>query len=233
MRLSRLLALFAAVLGLITASSAADGGFLATLSGQEQTDAGLTRLTAEQQLQLNALVGREVSLARQGGVTAFAGTFSSRRQPAERTAAGLDALTPKEIEKLNALVAAAIAAKPVPVTTARRLREAQLKEQRRYETHGEVTFVYGRGRGGREVFGGSVYTAVSDRETGLSVGVGVSRYDGDGWWLPYDYYAGDLPLVGDSVPARVLFSSSRDRPGADFGRGRGWVERGPVTGCRH
>ncbi len=233
MRPSRFLALLAAVLGLATALFAADGGFLATLSEQEQTDAGLARLSAEQQLKLNTLVGREVSLARQGGVTAFAGTFSSRRQPEERAAAGLDALTPKEIEKLNALVAAAIAAKPVPVTTARRLREAQLKEQRRFETHGQVTFVYGRGGRGRDFVGGSVYTEVYDRETGVSVGVGVSRYDGGGWWLPYDYYSGDLLLDTDYVPARALVSYAGPGPVADFGRGRGWVGRGPVTGCRH
>lgn len=232
MRPSRFLALLAAVLGLATASFAADGGFIATLSDQEQAEAGLVRLTAEQQLKLNTLVGREVSLARQGGVSAFAGTFFSRRKPEERTAAGLDALTPKEIEKLNALVAAAIAAKPVPVTTARRLREAQLKEQRRFETHGQVTFVYGRGGGGRDLVGGSIYTELYDRESGVSVGVGVSRYDGTGWWLPGDYYAGDWPLEADYVPARVLYSYASHGPVADFGRGRLLLERGPITGCR-
>lgn len=232
MRFSRLFAL-AAALACAAVSFAAEGGFLATLSEQEQTAAGLDRLNAEQQLKLNQLVGREVSLARQGGVTAFAGTFFSRRKPEERTAAGLDQLTPKEIDALNQSVAAAIAAKPVPVTTARRLREAQLREQRRYETHGQVTFVYGRGGGGRDLVGGSVYTEVYDRESGMSVGVGVSRYDGGGWWLPYDYYYGDLPLDTDYVPARALVSYAGPGPVVDFGRGRGWAERGPVTGCRH
>lgn len=175
--------LFASVL------NAAEGGFIATLSEQQQTDAGLIRLSAEQQLALNRLVAREVGLARQGGVTAFAGTFLSRRKPEERAAAGLDQLTAAERDVLNQAVAAAIAAKPVPVTLTRRLRDKELAANRRLETRGEVTFVYGRGSGGRDLVGGSVYTEVYDRETGISLGVGVSRYEGNGWWgYPYDFY---------------------------------------------
>ncbi|WP_415908122.1 hypothetical protein [Oleiharenicola sp. Vm1] len=63
MRSPRLGFLFALGLALATAAFAADGtgGFTATLSSEQQTAAGLTRLSADEQTALNALVAREVS----------------------------------------------------------------------------------------------------------------------------------------------------------------------------
>lgn len=197
---------------------AAEGGFIATLSQDEQAAAGLTRLSAEQQVALNALVAREVTFARQGGVTAFAGTFFSRRRPEERVNAGLDQLSAAEIERLNTLVAGAIASSPVPVTTTRRMREEELRRQRRVEVHGEVSFVYGWGPGGRDWRGGSVYTEFYDRDTGVSLGVGLSSYHGDGWWSPYAYddgYYYDRPAYR-SIGAGVV----RAMPAPSFCRRR-------------
>jgi len=221
MRPSPRLWFFAAFLGLVGMLPAAEGGFIATLSEQQQTDAGLTKLSAEQQLALNSLVAREVSLARQGGVTAFAGTFYSRRKPEERASAGLDQLTTAERDALNQAVATAIASKPVPVTLTRRLREKELAANRRLETHGEVTFVYGRGSGGRDLIGGSVYTEVYDRETGVSLGVGVSRYEGNGWWgYPYDYYGTGFGYYEPVTYLRPAFY------------GAGSLRGGPICGRR-
>lgn len=176
--------LLAALLALAATARAQDGGFISTLSSAEQTAAGLTTLSAEQQLALNALVAREVSLARQGGVTTFAGTFTSRRKAEENARAGLDQLNVDQRAALDSLVASALAAKAVPLPTARRLREEELKTQRRLVTHGEVSMVYGVGSRGRDFVGGSIYTEVYDPETGVSLGVGISRFDGDGWWSP-------------------------------------------------
>jgi hypothetical protein len=188
------------VLGALTAAVfAAEGGFIATLSTADQQAAGLTRLSAEQQLALNTQIAREVSLARQGGVSGFAGTFSSRRPPAERAASGLDQLAPEELAVLDRAVASALAAAPVPITSVRRMREAEFERQKRYETHGEVSFVYGFGSDDRRLIGGSVYTEVHDRQTGVTLGVGVSRYDSKGFGWGYDDpfcdYGPGLPLA--------------------------------------
>lgn len=176
--------LVAALLAFTATAHAQDGGFIATLSTEEQAAAGLTTLSAAQQLALNSLVAREVSLARQGGVTAFAGTFTSRRPPAESATAGLDQLTPDQRAALDRLVASALAARPVPLPTTRRLREEELRTTRRLVTHGQVSLVYGTSSGGRDFVGGSVYTEIYDPETRVSLGLGLSRYEGDGWWSP-------------------------------------------------
>jgi hypothetical protein len=209
MRPSHLGFLFAALITFAVASFAADGtgGFTATLSSEEQTAAGLTRLSADEQTTLNTLVAREVSLARQGNVKAFAGTFSSRRKPAERTMAGLDRLTPTELEQLDRLVATAIAAGPAPATLPRRLRPDDVAvRENRLEIHGEVTLAYGWGSGGRDMRAGSLYTEIYDKQTGVTLGLGYSQFSGDGWWGygdPY-YYCDDYFL-----PGRMLLPSPR------------------------
>lgn len=197
MRPSHLGLLLAAFLAFAAAAFAADGagGFIVTLSSEQQSAAGLTRLSADEQTTLNTLVAREVSLARQGNVKAFAGTFSSRRKPAERATAGLDRLSPAELEQLDLLVATAIAAGPTKPTLPRRLKPSDVARNDRLEVHGEVTLAYGWGRGGRDMRAGSLYTEIYDKETGVSVGLGYSQFSGDGWWSygdPY-YYDDDMP----------------------------------------
>lgn len=197
MRPSHLGLVFAATLAIASLAFAADGtgGFTATLSSEQQIAAGIARLSADEQTALNALVAREVSLARQGNVKAFAGTFSSRRQPAERAAAGLDRLVPAELEQLDLFVANAIAAGPARPTLPRRLKPTDVARNDRLEIHGEVTLAYGWGRGGRDMRAGSLYTEIHDKETGVTLGLGYSEFSGDGWWGygdPY-YYDYDLP----------------------------------------
>jgi hypothetical protein len=208
MRPTHLSFLFAALLSLATAVFAAEGngGFTATLSSDEQTAAGLTRLSADEQTTLNTLVAREVSLARQGNVKAFAGTFSSRRKPAERAMAGLDRLSPTELEQLDRLVATAIAAGPAPVALPRPLKPNDVAARKdRLEIHGEVTLAYGWGSGGRDMRAGSLYTEIYDKETGVTLGLGYSQFSGDGWWGYGDpYYCEDYLL-----PGRVFYASPR------------------------
>lgn len=198
MRPSHLGLLFAAILLIATAAVAADdgGGFIATLSSEQQATAGLTHLSADEQTTLNTLVAREVSLARQGNVKAFAGTFSSRRKPAERASAGLDRLSPAELEQLDLLVANAIAAGPAQPTLPRRLKPSDVARNDRLEIHGEVTLAYGWGRGGRDMRAGSLYTEIYDKETGTTIGLGYSQFSGDGWWGYGDPYSYDYDLPG-------------------------------------
>lgn len=174
---------------------AADGGFTATLSAAQQTAAGLTRLSADEQTVLNTLVAREVSLARQGGVKAFAGTFLSRRKPAELAAAGLDRLSPAEAAQLNEIVAAAIAAGPA-TPEPREWKKGELASDKpRVQVHGGVSLTYGWGGGGT-YRAGSVYTDLYDPATGVALSLGLAEASGSGQWFRgepgyYDYYRAD------------------------------------------
>ncbi len=189
MRITSCLPVFAAMALLAVPLCAADGGFTATLSVAQQTGAGLGLLSAGEQMVLNALVAREVSLARQGNVRAFAGTFSSRRQPEERAAAGLERLTADELAQLDLLVTAALAAGPILPTAPGLLRDKDLTAPDRLEIHSAVSVTYGVGPGGRSLRGGSFSTNIRDRETSVSVGIGISHYEGDGYWLYDDRYS--------------------------------------------
>jgi hypothetical protein len=222
MRPSHLGLLFVVALAFASASFAADGtgGFTATLSVDQQSAAGLTRLSADEQTNLNTFVAREVSLARQGNVKAFAGTFSSRRKPAERAIAGLDRLSAAEIEQLDRLVATAIAAGPAQLSLPQRLKPKDVARNDRLEIHGEVSVAYGWGRGGREMRAGSIYTEIYDKETGLSLGLGYSQFSGDGWWGygdPYYDYG-----YGYALPMRSGLGLAR---GFDGGFGPGGCRR--------
>ena len=180
MRLFRLLPVILGFALTTAAAQAGEGGFIATLSAGEQAAAGLTRLTADEQMALNRLVAREVALARQGSVTAFTGTFVSRRQAADHASAGLDRLTVEEQAKLNGLVAAAIAGAPERRVAAK-LRKEDVVPNDRLQIHGSVSVMYGWGSGGREFHGGSLYTSIYDPDTGIALGLGLSQFSGDGW----------------------------------------------------
>lgn len=180
-----------ALLAVVSVAHAATGGFISTLSSEQQSAAGLTHLSADQQLTINTLVAREVSLARQGNVRAFAGTFSSRRKPEEKASAGLDQLSPAELTQLDQLVAAAIAAGPSKPELPSRLKDSDVANKDRLQVHGTVSVAYGWG-GGREMRAASLYTTITDPDSGFTLGLGISQYSGDGWWCydPFDtsYY---------------------------------------------
>ncbi len=181
-----LLRLAALLLALALGSSslhATDGGFTATLSKDQQASAGLTKLSVDEQTALNALVAREVSAARQGGVRAFAGNFLSRRKLEERAQTGIDRLTPAEQARLNDLVATALAAGPAWTEPASKLAslDTSVKDPRHLEVHGEVSFMYGWGSGGRSIKGGSIYTTFTDPAGRYQFAIGYSQYEGSGF----------------------------------------------------
>jgi len=181
-------------------SSAANpaAGFILTLSTQEQLDAGLGKLNAEQQVALNTLVAREVALARENGLTGFAGTFLSRPTDEEKARAGLDRLTDAERKRLDELVATALSARVAGPRSRPRLKDSDINgPARKTEVHGSVSVGYGWGRGG-EVRTGSVYVHTYDPDSGIGIGIGVSTINGNGLWgwpgyydsfsgYPYDY----------------------------------------------
>jgi hypothetical protein len=163
------------------------GGFILTLARQEQQDAGLTRLSAAQQVALNTFVAREVSLARENKVTGFAGTFLSRRTPEEIAQAGLDRLSAGDQACLNQYVATALAARVAGPRERPRLTDRDVATRRKLEVHGSVTLAYGWG-GGREMRAGSLYVDTYDPESGVGIGIGISQVSGDLGWGYSGYY---------------------------------------------
>jgi hypothetical protein len=158
---------------------AAMGGFTSTLTADQQSACGVASLTDAECEALNNLVAAEVALARQGGTAGFTGTFSSRRSANARTAAGIDRLSTEEIAELDRLVAAQIATGPHQRYTPRRFTESVTKPQDRLEIHGEVSFTYGWGSGGRDFKGGSLTTVILDKVTGTMLAFSYGQYEGD------------------------------------------------------
>ena len=182
------------ILGLLPlVAPAEEAWFSTTLTTAERASAGLDRLDDNELASLNAQIARELNLARQGDVIAFAGTFSSRRPASEHRAAGLAKLGADELRALDGYVARAIAQRPVTVPARTTPTDGAVAiDRRRGEWHGEVSMTYGRGRGGRDFYGGSVTTAYVDHATGLAAAFTLSRYEGDGLFFdrcgyPYSY----------------------------------------------
>ncbi len=178
-----LLALLSGLLLPASASSAEETLFSVRLHANEFVAIGLTALTPEELTALNQFVAREIASARQGGVTAFRGTFLSRRTPTERTAAGLDRLSPAGRDRLNQAVATALtvrhAATPVAVAPAVDAGGIDVRSALKPEVHGTVTLGYGWGRGGSYRFGG-VDTWYYDPESRITIGLGVGAVRGSG-----------------------------------------------------
>ncbi|HVU17559.1 MAG TPA: hypothetical protein VHD32_11575 [Candidatus Didemnitutus sp.] len=178
--------------------------FTRGLSGEDVAAAGLTKLSADQITFLNSLVAREVSLAHAGGVTSFAGTFSGRRTAAEKSKAGLDLLTDNERARLDLLVAQAIVAGPVVATAERTWGNRLSAFADRLEIHGEVSFTVGTSGHGRNFYGTSFFTTISDPASGVTVGIGFDQYHGKG--IPAcSYYGGPGYLDYDVMsPMRLI-----------------------------
>ena len=170
-------------------SHAAEGGFATTLSAEQQTTAGLNKLSATERAALDQFVARELGQVRQGGLTAFNGTFVSRRTGLERQSAGLDRLTPAELTTLDELVATSLAAHPKPKERPRIKDSDVFNPPPKPEIHGSLSLTYGRGRGGRSFRGSSFSLDYFDPTTGLGLSVGLANYSGKGFYSYYpDYY---------------------------------------------
>ncbi len=216
--------------GLLLAGAlrATEGGFSATLSTGQKDAAGFAALSAAELTILDQLVADDLAYARRENLPVLDGTFAARQTEAERQAAGLDRLTTEQLARLNELVAAAITARPMPKERPR-LKDSDVFVKNKPEVHGSVTFGYGWSRGGSARFG-SFYTEYYDPATRLSLGVGVSTFNGSGYWgggpgsdYAYSgsfsepwYYSGntttgmiDLAYHGDKWSAAVGYGFTR------------------------
>ncbi len=185
--------LLGVLLMLATGARAADTGFSAGLAPEERASAGLNALTQAQVSALDALVGRDVILAHEGGVTGFSTAFTQRHSDAERRAAGIEAMSPAERGVLDALAARAIAygpspssgftysppPKPAPV-------ETLVSTPPQFEVHGDVSFTLGGGSHGSSFYGTSADVFVTDPSGRFTLGIGVSEFRSRGLIGPYD-----------------------------------------------
>jgi hypothetical protein len=141
-------------------------------------------------------VAREVALAHAGNVRSFAGTYINRRTADERARIGLDRLTPDEQVRLNNLVAIAIAAGPGRLSSAPGLGRDGFTLANRLQIHGEVSLTVGTSGHGRNFYGTSFFTTITDPETNLTIGLGFEQYHGTGFYGfgPNEYAYSELGL---------------------------------------
>ena len=204
-------ALGLSVLALSAWAHAAEASFSDGLSPEERAASGIARLTLSQASALDALVSRDVTLARQGGVTAFSSAFSARHSPQERAAAGMDRLTGAERASLDTLAARAIAMGPPPTLSftyapppkpAPPQAETVVSDVSRVQVHGDVSLTVGGGSRGRSFYGTSADLFVTDPTGSFTVGVGFEEFRGRGLLSlcgpngPYGPAYGGPPYLG-------------------------------------
>lgn len=182
----------AAALMLFAATARADEStsFTAKLDAADQTAAGLAKLSPAQLAALDTQIAREITVARQGDVIAFARSFMSRRTGDQLTAAGLTALTPEERTALDTIVARAVAQRPgvvVKTLAAKAKEDDAVVETVTYkpQIHGEVSLTYGMASGGRNFYGGSFTAIYDDPQHNFTAAFTYAEYHGKGL-LPYD-----------------------------------------------
>lgn len=196
----------AAALVLAAAPARADepASFTAKLDAADQAAVGLAKLSPAQLAALDTQIAREITVARQGDVIAFARSFMSRRTGDQLTAAGLAALTPEERTALDTFVARAVAQRPAVVvkTLAAKAKEDDaVVETVTYkpQIHGEVSLTYGMASGGRSFYGGSFTAIYDDPQHNFTAAFTYAEYHGKGL-LPfgddcYDRRAGRGPFL--------------------------------------
>jgi hypothetical protein len=238
------------LISLSASLGAAEGGFTASLSAQEQAETGLGDLTATELAMLDLLVADDFVRVRQLKTSALPGTLSTRHPEAKLREAGLDRLTPKQLAKLNELVDAAVYNRPQPQPKERpRLKDSDvLSEQGRLQVHGGMSFTYGWAGGGRNFRETAAWVSYYDPVTGIGLGFDFSNASGDGLYggyYPgnYDYYdRGYYPAAANyySARPRTIFVSADEsnRSGTMRGsfKGDGASLRGPTLtgrGSRH
>jgi len=190
-RSARLILACAGLLNGIAAfgSGAPSTGFCETLSPAEKAACGVSLLSPVQASALDALVARDVSLAREGEVSGFSTTFLQRRTAAEQARAGLDRLGADPRARLDTLVARAIAT-PVSAKAAftyqpRPAAPLESVKPPGPELHGDISFTVGGGKGG-SFYGTSMDLTLVDPEQRYSITVGYSVFRGKGCcYYPY------------------------------------------------
>jgi len=203
----------AAVLGLILLTwvaslSAATGGFLATLSTDQQGAVGLSSLSAAERSSLDQLVAAELAQVRLGPLDELTGSFSGRHSPAELKTAGLEHLTTAQRNRLDEMVAAALAFHPKPKERPRLKEDDVINPDAKPEIHGSVSLTVGTGGRGGNFWGSSLWLDYFDPASGLSLSVGLSNYSGKGL---YGYYP-DYPGNGYYYDSPILYDLSYRGP---------------------
>ncbi len=146
---------------------------------------------------LNGLVGQDVTLAHDGGVTGFSTGFCERHWDRERLSAGLVRLSATERAALDRYAARAIALGPPPDapfsyspprTTVAPIASAPkpaapnpiVSTVQHMEVHGDLSFTVGAGSHGSSFYGTSMDLTATDPSGKFTIGVGVSDYHGKG-----------------------------------------------------
>ena len=172
------------------------------MSPADRASSGISHLTAGQQAALARYANRDITLAREGDVTGFSGSFSERRSDQERKEAGIDTLTRKERDNLDALVATAIADHPLrfqaaaaPAAPATPSPSIILTPPK-MEVHGDLTLMAGAGSGGRSFYGTAMDVAMTDPSGKFTLAVGYSVIRSKGYPpCLFDPAAGYPPLL--------------------------------------
>ena len=172
---------------------AASGGFTATLSPEQKTEAGLTSLTAAELAALDRLVAADTAIVYRTHAPALTDRFTRRYSEAATKESGLDRLTPEQLAKLDELITSAVAAAPPPPPRERpRVRDGEiLSERGRMQVHGGMSLTMGWAGGGRNYREVGAWVSYFDPVTGLGLSVSFSRYSGDllGGSYGRDYYS--------------------------------------------
>ncbi|MCF3649852.1 hypothetical protein [Synoicihabitans lomoniglobus] len=169
--------------------------FLDRMATDERLATGVHELSEQEGANLENLVAYEVASARAGGVSGFAGTFSSRRSAEELKATGVDRLSDDQRERLDQHIAGFLADTPaVPyITRSERGRnrgaatDADMMGENdgpKLDVHGSVTLTVGASSEG-SFYGGSATAIISDPK---------GRFHAI---ISYGTMKGDLPYYGD------------------------------------
>lgn len=189
--------LLGASLLLATLARAADIDFAGGLSGEERAAVGIGHLSPSEAAVLNGLVGQDVTLAHDGGVTGFSTGFCARHWDRERLSAGLVRLSATERAALDRYAARAIALGPppdapfsysppratvAPVASAPKPAGPNpiVSTLAHMEVHGDLSFTVGAGSHGSSFYGSSIDLTATDPSGKFTIGVGVSDYHGKG-----------------------------------------------------
>jgi hypothetical protein len=180
----------------------AAAGFSGGLTADQAKASGISRLDASQLRVLDALVSRDLLLAREGGVTGFASTFSSRHAGDEAKASGIALLTGGERAQLDRLVADALAAPPDPAaafsyrpSSNPGMVPVTVSSPPKPEVHGDVAVTVGAGSHGSSFFGTQADLWLTDPSGKWTLGVGVSQFKAKGPWTPCLLEAMGPPLL--------------------------------------
>jgi hypothetical protein len=239
MRLARLTILTVLTGGLlalvaVAPARAAEGGFSATLSPEKQAAAGVAGLSAAERTALDRLVAGELAMIRGGEAPEFTGTFVSRRTEAERKSAGLDRLSTAQLEKLNEFIASALAPRPQPRERPRLKESDVLAAGRQARIHGSISVAYGWGGGDRDFWAESLWLEYYDPGSRIGLGLGLSNFDGAGFYGFYPDYYGFYPDYYGGFGRRYHYTrlpvyfedNHREGPRGDFNLGEGRSFRG-------